>query len=44
MGFFGDKTTVTHVESTGLIAEAETTTIPPSTEPETEAATEAVSE
>ena len=31
MGFYGKDTVITHKESTGLIAEAETTTLPPET-------------
>jgi len=31
MGFFDSTTTITHIEKTGLIAEAETTTLPPET-------------
>ena len=37
MGFYGEDTVITHKESTGLIAEAETTTLPP--EPTTTATT-----
>lgn len=31
LGFYGEATEITHLQSTGLIAEAETTTAPPST-------------
>lgn len=46
LGFYDSSTVITHIAKTGLIAYAETTTLPPetTTEPPTEEATETVTE